>query len=106
MKIIASIPQKYGSPSFILEATAEEIAALCLNPHPYPHVMATDTTGKIVDREIKDLQVGDVVSSDTAKGTRETISSFLTARSEIEKAMATLRGSMTRLSNLTFDPAK
>jgi hypothetical protein len=103
MKIIASIPQKYGHPRFVIEASTEEVAAICLNPSPYPQVKVTDKDGKILARECKELQPCDEVSPDASKAVHESVSAFLSSRSEIESAMKTLRGAMTKLSNLTFE---
>lgn len=103
MKIIASIPQKYGNPRFVIEATTEEVAALCLNPDHYPQVSATDKDGKVLAREVKSLEPGDEIAPEVSKAARESVREFLASRSEIESAMKTLRGAMTKLSNLTFD---
>jgi hypothetical protein len=104
MKIIASIPQKYGSTRFVIEATTEEVATLCLNSDHYPKVNATDKDGKVMVREFDKLEPGDEISPDVSKTVRETVRGFLASRSEIESAMRTLRGAMTKLSNLTFEP--
>jgi len=103
MKIIASIPQKYDNPRYVIEASTEEVAAICLNPHPYPEVTVTDKEGKILSRGCKELQPCDEIAPDVSKSVRETVSQFLSSRSEIESAMKTLRGAMTKLSNLSFE---
>lgn len=102
MKIIATIPIPYAGPRFVLEASSDELASLCLKG-AYQNVKATDKDGKIVERAIKEIQAGDEIAPDVSSAVRDSVAQFLSSRQEIETAMKTLRGAMTKLSNLTFE---
>lgn len=102
MKIIASIPgQPYQNPTYIAEVTADEIANLSLLTSTYGEISVHDHHGGVQSRKFDGFQAGDVIDPKAAIERREALAAYVNSRQEIEKAMSSLRGAMTKLQNLT-----
>jgi hypothetical protein len=103
MKILAVIPKTSGSNvrKYIAEVEVGEVANLTLLSSTYKTLPITCLNGFETERKIDELEVGDETSAELAREAREAFARYVNARHEIEKAMANLRGSMTKLQNLT-----
>lgn len=101
MKILATIPQASRSEmNFIVEITADEIRNITLLHSTYGKVTATDSKGLIRTCEVTELQTGDTLDPEEASVRRDTYAEWVNARVEAERAMMTLRKSMSRLQNI------
>ena len=98
MKVLATTPVKYGDPIFIAEITSDELACL-VSLSNYSEVTAKAADGKIVSRKIVELQAGDAIDSSLFKAHSKDAYSMRSAREDISKASATMRGALTKLLN-------
>lgn len=99
MNILASTPQKYGSTKYIVEITSEEVNAL-LTLGSYSEIELIDKDGNRVKRKRDEMVSGDVIGSSMIEKTAEEIRGLRSAKSEMDSAIATMRGAMTKIQNI------
>jgi hypothetical protein len=97
MKILAATPESYSRTTYIAEIKSDELSAILALSQYGKIPIVRD--GKKEDADRDQLKAGDLVDRDSTLAAGDNIQSFLTSRDEIEKAMSSLKGVMTKLQN-------
>lgn len=103
MKIIAIIPKDRDAGTglkYIAEVEAAEVINLTMLGSVYAEIPVINDGVKNV-RKVDELQIGDYIDPKETDQRRVAFAEYINARKEIEKAMASLRGAMTKLQNIT-----
>lgn len=98
MKILATIPLNYSS-RYIVELGSDELSAITVLTQ-HSSIPVTHTDGKEERVEKDKLRAGDTIADGYIKAVAEDVRTLLEQASEIDKAMAGLRTSMTKMQNV------
>lgn len=98
MKILAATPVNYSRTKYIVELNSDELAALTTF-NGYRDITITDAAGVLKQKDKDKLESGDTVAEDCAKETLEKIRQIIDSKDEINKAFASAKGAMTKVTN-------